>query len=687
MIRMYAVLISISLFYSAFSQEIIDKPDIQPESDLMTPEILWSFGRLGDVQVSPDGKELLYGITYYSKEQDKGNRDLYKMDLATKKVSRLTRTAGSEYNARWRPDGKKIGFLSASSGSMQLWEMNPQGHNLQQITDIEGGINGFEYAPDGSKILFIKEVKVDPDVHDLYPDLDKTTGRIMHDLMYRHWDTWVDSYSHIFVADYDGRPIKTALDIMEGQSFDSPQKPFGGMEEIAWTPDSKSIAYTCKKLKGKAYTLSTNSDIYLYNLQDKTTVNLTIGMPGYDMVPVFSPDGTKMAWQSMARDGYESDKNRLFVRDMKTGVRKDYTLHFDQNVHSLLWDKSGEQIYFTSDWHGSFDIYVLNLKDEKIRKITGGVHNYRSLALAGDRLIATRQSMSMPTEIYAVNPTDGEASQLSFVNKELLNQLKMGRVEARWINTTDGKKMLTWVIYPPHFDKNKSYPALLYCQGGPQSMVSQFWSYRWNFQMMAANGYIVVAPNRRGLPGFGQAWNEQISGDYGGQNMKDYFSAIDSLKKEPFIDENRLGAVGASYGGFSVYWLAGHHQKRFKAFIAHDGIFNLEQQYLETDEMWFANWDLGGPYWDKENKIAQRTYANSPHKFVDKWDTPIMVIHSEKDYRIVASQGMAAYNAAVLRGIPAEYLYFPNENHWVLHPQNGILWQRRFFAFLDKYLK
>ncbi len=687
MTRIWYVLISILLVFNVFSQEIIDKPAIKPESDLMTPEILWSFGRLGDVRVSPDGKEIIYGITYYSKEQNKGNRDLYKMDLATKKVSRLTRTAASEYNACWRPDGKKIAFLRAVSGSLQMWEMNPQGHNLRQITDIEGGISGFQYSPDGKKLLFVKEVKVEPDVHDLYPDLDKTTGRIMHDLMYRHWDTWVDTYSHIFVADYNGDLIKSAQDIMKGEPYDSPQKPFGGMDEIAWTPDSKAIAYTCKKLKGKAYTLSTNSDIYLYNLQDKTTVNLTIEIPGYDVVPVFSPDGSKMAWQSMARDGYESDKNRLFVRDMSTGVSVDYTLHFDQNVHSLLWDENGENIFFTSDWHGSFDIYELNLKENKIRKITEGVHNYRSLALAGGQLIATRQSMSMPTEIYAVNTKDGSATQLSFINKDLLDQLEMGKVEARWVNTTDGKKMLTWVIYPPHFDKNKSYPALLYCQGGPQSMVSQFWSYRWNFQMMAANGYIVVAPNRRGLPGFGQAWNEQISGDYGGQNMKDYFSAIDSLKKEPFIDENRLGAVGASYGGFSVYWLAGHHQKRFKAFIAHDGIFNLEQQYLETDEMWFANWDLGGPYWDKDNKIAQRTYANSPHKFVDKWDTPIMVIHSEKDYRIVASQGMAAYNAAVLRGIPAEYLYFPDENHWVLHPQNGILWQRRFFAFLDKWLK
>jgi dipeptidyl aminopeptidase/acylaminoacyl peptidase len=687
MTRICYLFVVILLGSNIFAQEIIDKMPLKTESDVMTPEILWSFGRLSDVQISPDGKNIIYGLSYYSKEQDKGNRDLYKMDLATQQLLRLTKTVGGEYNALWRPDGKKIGFLSASSGSMQLWEMNPQGGKFRQVTDIDGGISGFQYSPDGSKILFAKEVKIDPNVQDLYPDLDKSTGRVMHDLMYRHWDTWVDSYSHIFVADYSGEMITTATDIMKDQPYDSPQKPFGGMEELAWTPDSKAIAYTCKKLKGKAYSISTNSDIYLYDLAAKSTHNLTQGMPGYDMSPVFSPDGKMMAWESMARDGYESDKIRLFVLDMKSGKKKDYTANFDQNVHGLRWSDDGNKIFFISDWHGSFDIYELTLKTNTFRKITEGVHNYRSIALAGDRLIATRQSMSMPTEIFSVNIKDGKDTQMSFVNDDLLKQLKMGRVEARWVNTTDGKKMLTWVIYPPHFDPDKKYPALLYCQGGPQSMVSQFWSYRWNFQMMAANDYIIVAPNRRGLPGFGQAWNEQISGDYGGQNMKDYFSAIDSLKKESFIDENRLGAVGASYGGFSVYWLAGHHNKRFKAFIAHDGIFNLEQQYLETEEMWFANWDMGGAYWDKGNKIAQNTFANSPHKFVDQWDTPILIIHSEKDYRIVASQGMSAFNAAILRGIPAEYLYFPNENHWVLHPQNGILWQRRFFAFLDKWLK
>ncbi len=681
------LLFSVFQTYSQDNNDVIGKPALKLSSDIMTPEVLWSFGRAGDIQLSPDKKSLLFGISYYSIEKNKGNRDLYSINIKSKEMKQLTKTAFGEYDAQWRPDGKKIGFLSAESGSMQLWEMNPDGSNKKQVSDIEGGLTGFKYAPDQSKILFTKEVKIDRNVHDKYPDLDKTSGRVLTDMMYRHWDTWIDTYSHIFVADYNGQILSNPVDIMEGEPYESPMKPFGGMEQITWTPDSKMIAYTCRKLTGLKYSESTNSDIYIYSVKDKQTANLTKGMMGYDTNPVFSPDGVLMAWESMARNGYESDKNRLFIASTINGEKKDYSVDFDQNVHGLTWSGDGKYIYFTSEWHGSIEIYRLDVGKGKIDQITDGVHNYGTVIPDGKKLIATRTTMSMPSEVYTVNIKNGEADQLSFVNKDLLNQLTMGKVEKRLITTTDNKKMLTWVIYPPHFDPNKKYPALLYCQGGPQSMVSQFWSYRWNFQMMAANGYIIVAPNRRGLPGFGTKWNEQISGDYGGQNMKDYFSAIDSLKKEPFIDENRLGAVGASYGGFSIYWLAGHHDGRFKAFIAHDGIFNLEQQYVETDELWFANWDLGGPFWDKNNKIAQRSYANSPHKFVDKWDTPIMVIHGAKDYRILDSQGFSAFDAAIIKGVPAKMLWFPDENHWVLQPQNGVLWQREFFSWLDKWLK
>jgi len=685
-----AVVFSLTTYGQADKQSdcvVIGKPEITLENDLMTPEALWAFGRLSGPELSPDGKTVLFGITYYSIEQNKGNRDLYTVEVDGNNLKRITRTCKGEYNAVWRPDGKKIGFITAESGSLQLWEMNPDGSDRKQVTHIEGGITGFKYSPDQSKIMFTKEVKVDKDVHDTYPDLDKTTGRVFTDLMYRHWDTWVDTYSHIFIADYQNQSISNPVDIMEGEPYESPMKPFGGLEQINWTPDSKMIAYTCRKLTGLKYSESTNSDIYIYSIDKKQEANLTEGMMGYDINPVFSPDGIHMAWESMEHDGYESDKNRLFVLDNLTGEKKDYSVDFDQNANGLTWSKDGKYIYFTSQHLGSIEIYRLTLKSGKIDQITDGVHNYGTIIPDGKNMIATRTTMSMPKEIYKVNIKTGEAEQISFVNKDLLDKLTMGSVEKRWVTTTDNKKMLTWVIYPPHFDPAKKYPALLYCQGGPQSMVSQFWSYRWNFQMMAANGYIIVAPNRRGLPGFGTAWNEEISGDYGGQNMKDYFSAIDSLKKEPFIDENRLGAVGASYGGFSVYWLAGHHEGRFKAFIAHDGIFNLESQYVETDELWFANWDLGGPYWDKNNKVVQRSYANSPHKFVAQWDTPIMVVHSAQDYRILDSQGFSAFDAAVIRGIPAKMLWFPDENHWILKPQNGILWQREFFNWLDKWLK
>ncbi|MGE4541459.1 MAG: alpha/beta fold hydrolase [Bacteroidales bacterium] len=660
---------------------------LQLESDIMTPEVLWSFGRIGEMDLSPDKTRLVYSLTYYSIEQNKGNTELYLLDIGSGETAQLTHTSGGEYNPRWRPDGKKIGFLSAKSGKMQLWEMNVDGSGRAQISFIENGITGFEYAPDQSKILFTSEVKLKQSTQDIYPDLPLTTGRINNDLMYRHWDQWVDTYSHVFVADYSGSYISNPMDLMPDEAWETPLRPFGGMEQIRWAPDSKSVVYCSRKKEGKAYSLSTNADIYQYSFETNATTNLTDGMTGYDLAPVFSPDGNFLAWESMERDGYEADKIRLMVKDLKNGNITEYTSEFDQNVHGLQWSDDGSKIYFTSNHHALDQLYSLTIESGNIRKITDGVHSFTGLIPAGNQLLATRMSMSMPVEIFKVDEASGDQTQLTFVNKPVLDQLSMGKVEDRWIETSDGKQMLTWVIYPPHFDPNKKYPALLYCQGGPQSTVSQFWSYRWNFQMMAANDYIIVAPNRRGLPGFGQEWNEQISGDYGGQNMRDYLAAIDELAKEPFIDEERLGAVGASYGGFSVFWLAGNHEGRFKAFIAHDGMFNLEAQYLETEEMWFVNWDLGGPYWEKDNPVVQGSYANSPHRFVQNWDTPIMVVHSELDYRIVASQGMQAFNAAVLRDIPAEYLYFPDENHWVLKPQNGILWQRRFFNWLDQWLK
>ena len=661
-------------------------PDMKLTSDVMTPEVLWAFGRIGSVNVSPDQKTLLYDVTYFNKEEDRSYSDLYLMDLATGKSTRLTDTDYNEFAETWTPDGK-IAFLCSRSGDTQLWEMNPDGSGLTQVTDVKGGIGGYIFSPDKSKLLFLQDVKLEKDVHDIYPDLPKANARLIDGQMYRHWNQWVEAYTHPFVADYrPGQPVTSGKDIMEDEHWESPVRPWGGTEQLCWTADGKSVIYMARKKEGVAYALSTNTDLYRYDLATGATVNLTEGMMGYDQNQVISPDGTLMAWESMERDGYEADKIRLFVMNLATGEKKEYTRGFDQNVGALTW-ADNNTIYFISDYHATDEIYRLTLDDGAIVKLTEGVHNYVSVAPAGDCLVAVKQSMSKPSEIYRVDPRTGEDEELSFVNKPLLDQLAMGKVESRWVKTTDGKDMLVWVIYPPHFDPSKKYPAILYCEGGPQSTVSQFWSYRWNFQMMAANGYVIVAPNRRGLPGFGQEWCEQISGDYPGQNIQDYLSAIDDVKKEPYIDADRLGCVGASYGGYSVYYLAGHHEGRFKAFIAHCGIFNMEMQYMTTEEMWFANWDMGGAPWEKGNKVAQRTFDNSPHQFVGLWDTPILVIHGQQDFRIDASQGMAAFNAARLRGIPARYLYFPTECHWVLGCQNGILWQRVFAAWLDKWLK
>ena len=672
---------------------LIERSDIKIEGKRMTPEALWAMGRIGSVAVSPDEKQIAYSVAYYSVPENKSNNELFVMNADGSSNRQITRDSWQESQPVWIKDGKKIAFLCNESGSSQVWEMNPDGTERKQLTRYEGDIEGFAFSPDGKKLLFIAQVKTVQSTADKHPDLPKATGIIVTDLMYKHWDEWVTTAPHPFVADFDDNGISNVQDILDGEPYESPMKPWGGIEQLAWSPASDKVAYTCRKKTGLAYAVSTNSDIYIYDLATGKTENITEENKGYDTNPQYSPDGKYIAWQSMERDGYEADLNRLFVMDLATGEKRFVSRAFESNVDAFLWNKDSQSIYFIGVWHGETQIYNIGLADnDSLNRLTDGMHDYASLALCGDKLIAKRHSMSMGDEIYAVNNTRNgnafaKAKQLTFENKQIYDQLEMGKVEARWMTTTDGKQMLTWVIYPPQFDPNKKYPTLLFCEGGPQSPVSQFWSYRWNFQIMAANDYIIVAPNRRGLPGFGVEWNEAISGDYGGQCMKDYFTAIDEMAKEPFVDKDRLGCVGASFGGFSVYWLAGHHDKRFKAFIAHDGIFNMEMQYLETEEKWFANWDMGGAYWEKDNATAQRTFANSPHLFVDKWDTPILCIHGEKDFRILANQAMAAFDAAVMRGVPAELLIYPDENHWVLKPQNGVLWQRTFFEWLDKWLK
>lgn len=671
----------------AAEEAIIDKPDFKSTDGKYTIEVLEALGSVKDPVVSPDKKKILYGVSYESVEQNKSNLDLYTMDINGQNKTRITRTAKSESNATWVAGGSKIAFIYPVDDIPQLWIMNSDGTDRHAVSSVEKGIQGFLFSPDETKVIMIGTVKYSREAKDIYPDLPKATGRVIDDLMYKHWDEWVTEIPHPLLGDFDGNAVSNVIDIMQDEPYESPMKPFGGIESFAWAPDSKELIYVSRKKTGMEYSLSTNSDLYLYNVADKSTRNLTEGMMGYDTNPAYSPDGKYVAWLSMEHDGYESDKNRIFILDRLTGVKTDLTTDWDYTADAIAWNVDSKSLYFIAPKDGVTPIFNIDLK-KKVRVIADGTCDYATLSPVDKKTLVTmRHSMLAPNEIFSVNVKDGKLTQLTEVNTELLASVKMPTVEKRMVPTTDGKEMTTWIVYPPEFDPSRKYPAILYCQGGPQQPVSQFWSTRWNLALMGANGYVVIAPNRRGLPGFGTEWNAQISGDYPGQNMKDYLSAVDDMKKESYIDGAHIGAVGASYGGFSVYWLAGNHDKRFACLIAHAGIFNTEAQYLETEEMWFANWDLGGPFWDKSNAVAQRSFANSPHKFVDKWDTPILITHGEYDFRILASQGMMAFNAARLRGVPAEMLIFPDENHWILKPQNAVLWQRVFFRWLDHWLK
>lgn len=524
-------------------KNLIGKSDIRIKDGRMTPEALWAMGRIGGMNVSPDGKRVVYTVAYYSVPENKSNREVFVMNADGSDNKQITKTGFAENEAVWIKGGTKIAFLCNESGSSQLWEMNPDGTDRKRLSDYDKDIEGFAFSPDEKKVLFISQVKTVNSTADKYPDLDKATGVIITDLMYKHWDEWVTTVPHPFVADFDGESISNPVDVMEGELFESPMKPFGGIEQLAWNTTSDKIAYTSRKKTGKEYAISTNSDIYVYDLNTKQTTNITEENKGYDTNPTYSPDGKSIAWLSMERDGYEADQNRLMVMNLETGEKTFVSKDFDSNVDSYCWSADCERIYFTGVWHGESQVYQIDLANgNKITPLTEGMYDYASVALLGDKLIAQRHSMSMGDEIYSIDLTgDHTVTQLTFENKHIYDQLTMGKVEERWMKTTDGKQMLTWVIYPPQFDPNKKYPTLLFCEGGPQSPVSQFWSYRWNFQIMAANDYIIVAPNRRGLPGFGLEWNEAVSGDYGGQCMKDYFTAIDEVAKEPYVNKDRLG--------------------------------------------------------------------------------------------------------------------------------------------------
>ncbi|MCI6200558.1 MAG: S9 family peptidase [Prevotella sp.] len=696
----------------------IGKNEIKLTGNKMTPEALWAMGRIGATQASPNGKSIVYQVGYYSVKANKGHQVLYVIDTNGKNNKLLTTDSKSETDASWIEGGKAIAFLRDG----EIWKMNSDGTNRIQLSHENNSIEGYSFSPDGNWVLIIKQIPYNDIIKKNPDDLPLATGRLVTDMNYRHWDEYVETIPHPFLAQVnpDGS-IGESKDIMGNEPFECPVKPFGGIEQLAWSPDSKCIAYTSRKKTGVEYAVSTDTDIYLYCIDSGTTTNLCkpenykepeIDMtktmknqevnseanlknnPGYDQNPKFSPDGKYVAWQSMARNGYESDRNRLCVYNLSTGEKCYTTESFDSNVDDFCWDDDSKSLYFIGVWHGCTDIYRTNIKGEVVQ-LTEGWHDYGSIQMLhdGNKLLAERHSMSQASELYIVSPAkkakESKAQQVTFENKHLYDQMTFGKIQQRWTKTSDGKDMMYWIVLPADFDSTKKYPTLLFCEGGPQSPVSQFWSYRWNFQIMAANGYVIIAPNRRGLPGFGSEWNEEISGDWTGMCMKDYLSAIDdACNNLPFVDKDRLGAVGASFGGFSVYYLAGHHDKRFKCFIAHDGAFNLESMYTDTEEAWFSNWEYEDAFWNKDlSENAKKTYENSPHKFVDKWDTPILCIHGEKDYRINANQGMGAFNAARMRGIPAELLIYPDENHWVLKPQNGILWQRTFFNWLDRWLK
>ena len=658
-----------------------------------TPEIMWKMSRIGQQVLSEDGSKLIYTVTQYNLAENRGITRLWLRDMATAEECAITDYNSTNTAPQWLSENR-IAFMSNRTGSMQAWAMDIDGQNLTQLTDIEGGIEGFGIA--GAHAFYVQRVKVAPlKGSDKYADMDKSKVRLYDDLMVRHWDYWDDgSYLHIFAADYKDGKIVDGVDIIGAdKAYDAPLAPHFDTAEIRLSPDGSMLAYTCKPLTGVDYALSTDSDIFLYDFATKATRNLSKEAAaqgdekfvGYDKYPVFSPDGTKVAFRSQRRPGNEADQQRLWVFDLATNECTYITRGQDYCVTEVAWD-GNEAIYFVLPWRGTHQVAHIDLAGN-MKHITKGNHDINTFTFAGGKIVANMNTISKAVELYDVNLESGELTQLTDVNREVYDNIKFGEVQERWITTTDGKKMLTWVILPPDFDPTKKYPTLLYCQGGPQSTVSQFWSYRWNFQLMAAEGYVIVAPNRRGCPSFGQEWTDQISGDYSGQNIRDYLAAIDEVSKEPWVDTDHRGCVGASYGGYSTYYLAGVHEGRFKAFIAHCGIFNFESMYGHTEELFFVTNDYGGAYWESDNATAMRSYANSPHKKVANWDSPIMIITGEKDYRIPYSQSLEAFTAARVQGLDARLVSFENEAHQVFQPQNSVVWNREFFGWLNKYLK
>ncbi|WP_281636995.1 S9 family peptidase [Flavobacterium marginilacus] len=614
--------------------------------NVMTPELLWKLGRISPLGISKDGRNAVYKVSTPSVDENKSSSKYYTVAI--------------------------------------------NGGAAVEIKDTKEILADKNISPDGKFIVYNEEVKIDKVLgKDFYPDLDKSNVQIYNGLDYRHWDTWNEGkFNHVFYK--ENKEGAVGIDILKGENFDSPQKPFGGDEDYIWSPDSKSIVYVCKKKAGTQYAISTDTNIYEYNLESGKTINRSEGNLGYDTAPQFSPSGD-LTWLQMKRDGYESDKNDLIVSFK--GMKMNLTANWDGTVDSFMWSQDGRKIYFIAPIDGTKQLFEVNFPGMtriavQVHQITNGDFDVSDLVgFSGDNIIVSRTDMNHATELFSYNLKKNTWKQLTNVNTATYSSLVLSKTERRYVTTTDGKKMLVWVILPPNFDASKKYPTLLFCQGGPQSPLTQSYSFRWNFQLMAANGYVVVAPNRRGMQGHGVEWNEQISKDWGGQVMDDYLSAIDDVSKESYVDKTRLGCVGASYGGYSVFYLAGIHNNRFKTFIAHDGVFNTQSMFGTTEEVFFNNWDFGGAYWEKDNAVAQKAYTKfNPINYVQNWNTPILIIQGGIDFRVPIGQGQEAFQAAQLRGIKSRFLYFPEENHWVLHPQNAQIWQKEFYKWLNETL-
>ncbi|WP_428069475.1 prolyl oligopeptidase family serine peptidase [Chryseobacterium gambrini] len=652
-------------------------PLLMNAQQLMTPEILWTLKKVGVQAVSPDQSSLIYKIGQTDLKTEKTKSENYFLNVLNNQSVKVD--LGKKALIQWDKNG-----LYAQEGD-KIFLSKDNGKTWTEFYTI-GEADNIVISPDGKKIAFSKQVLVEKVMgKDKYSDTPKTTAQVYTDLNHRHWDYFNEGkYNHVFVVNVSDK-ADSAKDLLEGKMWDSPQRPFGGAEDFIWSPDSAQLLYVTKPKSGKEYSTSTNTDIFAYDLASGTTKNLTESNKGYDVNPKFSPDGKSLLWQSMARDGYEADKNDVKIMDWKSGKTTNLTAGWDESVSGdVFWSGDSKMIYFTAAFRGTKQLFSLDPKNAKVQQITKGDFDVNEIfADQKTSLLVGRTDINHATDIFSVNLKNGEMKQITEANKEMYAQLAQGKSELKMVKTSDGKEMGVWFHYPPNFDPNKKYPTLVYCQGGPQSALTQFFSTRWNFALMAANGYIVVAPNRRGMPGWGTKWNEEISRDWGGQPMRDYLAATDYAKTLPYVDGSRVAAVGASYGGYSVFMLAGIHENRFKTFIAHDGLFDMKSWYLTTEELWFANWDLGSP-WEKPQPKAYTEF--NPSNFVDKWNKPIMIVQGGIDFRVPYEQGQEAFQAAKLRGLKSKLVYFPNENHWVLHPQNGLVWQREFFDWLKETL-